>query len=184
MNHAAETLLHDAGLLTSSAPFYRGRPVLVTENDYIHKLFNGDTGIILPDPETGHLRAFFAAPDGTIQQYTVEVVRLLFVNVPTSARSSMRLSSFLWSLYSLIVFRSTSTLESVALPCALNGVGRSKLTTNGPEMRKPPAEPIAASSSRSLHVVRIRFARRFGRGVDDREQADDDHCDHNFCRRH
>ena len=67
MNHAAETLLHEAGLLTSSAPFYRGRPVLVTENDYIHKLFNGDTGIILPDPKTGHFRAFFAAPDGTIR---------------------------------------------------------------------------------------------------------------------
>ena len=67
MNHAAETLLHEAGLLTSSAPFYRVRPVLVTENDYIHKLFNGDTGIILPDPKTGHFRAFFAAPDGTIR---------------------------------------------------------------------------------------------------------------------
>ena len=67
MNHAAETLLHEAGLLATSTPFYRGRPVLVTENDYIHKLFNGDTGIILPDPETGNLRAFFAAPDGTIR---------------------------------------------------------------------------------------------------------------------
>ena len=67
MNHAAETLLHEAGLLTSSAPFYRGRPVLITENDYIHKLFNGDTGIILPDPDTGYLRAFFATPDGAIR---------------------------------------------------------------------------------------------------------------------
>jgi len=67
MNHAAETLLHEAGLLTASSPFYRGRPVLVTENDYIHRLFNGDTGIILPDPETGNLRAFFANPDGTIR---------------------------------------------------------------------------------------------------------------------
>ena len=67
MNHAAETLLHEAGLIRRDTPFYRGRPVLVTENDYIHKLFNGDTGIILPDPESGNLRAFFAAPDGTIR---------------------------------------------------------------------------------------------------------------------
>ncbi|MBN1928252.1 MAG: exodeoxyribonuclease V subunit alpha [Chlorobiaceae bacterium] len=67
MNHAAETLLHEAGLIRRDTPFYRGRPVLVTENDYTHKLFNGDTGIILPDPETGNLRAFFAAPDGTIR---------------------------------------------------------------------------------------------------------------------
>lgn len=67
MNHAAESLLHEAALIRSGAEFYRGRPVLVTENDYIHKLFNGDTGIILPDPESGNLRAFFAAPDGTVR---------------------------------------------------------------------------------------------------------------------
>jgi exodeoxyribonuclease V alpha subunit len=72
MNHTAEALLHEAGLLTASTPFYRGRPVLVTENDYIHKLFNGDTGIILPDPETGNLRAFFAAPNGTIRSIPPE----------------------------------------------------------------------------------------------------------------
>jgi exodeoxyribonuclease V alpha subunit len=72
MNLTVETLLHEAGLLTASTPFYRGRPVLVTENDYIHKLFNGDTGIILPDPKTGNLRAFFAAPDGTIRSIPPE----------------------------------------------------------------------------------------------------------------
>ena len=67
MNHAAESLLHGAALIRLDSQFYRGRPVLVTENDYIHKLFNGDTGIILPDPESGHLKAFFAAPDGTVR---------------------------------------------------------------------------------------------------------------------
>jgi exodeoxyribonuclease V alpha subunit len=67
INHTTETLLQEAGLLISGTPFYRGRPVLVTENDYIHKLFNGDTGIIFPDPETGNLRAFFATPEGTIR---------------------------------------------------------------------------------------------------------------------
>jgi len=67
MNHAAETLLREAGLIRRDTQFYRGRPVLVTENDYTHKLFNGDTGIILPDPETGNLRAFFSSPNGTIR---------------------------------------------------------------------------------------------------------------------
>lgn len=67
MNHAAETLLHEAALIRRDTLFYRGRPVLVTENDYTHKLFNGDTGIIFPDPETGNLRAYFAAPDGTVR---------------------------------------------------------------------------------------------------------------------
>lgn len=67
INHAVETLLHQAGLIRLDSSFYRGRPVLVTENDYTHKLFNGDTGIILTDPETCNLKAFFAAPDGTIR---------------------------------------------------------------------------------------------------------------------
>jgi exodeoxyribonuclease V alpha subunit len=67
MNHAVESLLHEAGLIRNDTPFYRGRPVLITENDYVHKLFNGDNGIILPDPATGSLRAFFAAPEGTIR---------------------------------------------------------------------------------------------------------------------
>lgn len=72
MNHAAETLLHEAGLLKADTPFYRGRPVLVTENDYIHKLFNGDTGIILPDPETGNQKVYFTAPDGTVRSIPPE----------------------------------------------------------------------------------------------------------------
>ena len=67
MNHAVETLLHETGLIRRDSEFYRGRPVLVTENDYTHKLFNGDIGIILPDPETGSLRALFAASDGTVR---------------------------------------------------------------------------------------------------------------------
>ncbi|NTU94737.1 MAG: ATP-binding domain-containing protein, partial [Bacteroidales bacterium] len=67
INQAVETLLHQAGLIRIDSSFYQGRPVLVTENDYTHKLFNGDTGIILNDPSTGNLRAFFAAPDGTIR---------------------------------------------------------------------------------------------------------------------
>jgi len=72
MNYAAETLLHEAELLKADTPLYRGRPVLVTENDYIHKLFNGDTGIILPDPETGNQKAYFAAPDGTVRSIPPE----------------------------------------------------------------------------------------------------------------
>jgi len=63
MNHAVETLLHEAGLLKADTPFYRGRPVLVTENDYIHKLFNG---------ETGNQKAYFAAPDGTVRSIPPE----------------------------------------------------------------------------------------------------------------
>jgi len=40
--------------------FYPGMPVMVTENDYLLKLYNGDVGLLWPDPESrGALRAFF-----------------------------------------------------------------------------------------------------------------------------
>ncbi|HWR01194.1 MAG TPA: exodeoxyribonuclease V subunit alpha [Chlorobaculum sp.] len=72
LNRTAESLLGAAGLLHPSGKFYHGRPLLVTENDYSHRLFNGDTGIIFPDPETAALRAFFTAPDGSIRSIPPE----------------------------------------------------------------------------------------------------------------
>ncbi len=45
--------------------WYIGQPLLITRNDYTIELFNGDVGIILPDPDAGgELRAFFPKPDG------------------------------------------------------------------------------------------------------------------------
>jgi exodeoxyribonuclease V alpha subunit len=49
--------------------FYNGRPIMVTQNDYRQRLFNGDTGLILEDPE-GVLRACF------ISEHTVRWVDL------------------------------------------------------------------------------------------------------------
>lgn len=42
-----------------AGPWYPGRPVLVTENDYDAGLFNGDTGVVLSAPDGG-LRVAFA----------------------------------------------------------------------------------------------------------------------------
>ncbi len=47
---------------------YRGRPVMISENDYALGLFNGDTGVILPDTGTGgELRVFFRNPSGDVR---------------------------------------------------------------------------------------------------------------------
>jgi len=44
------------------------RPVMVTENDYNLRLFNGDVGILLPDPENrGAMRAFFKDEAGQLR---------------------------------------------------------------------------------------------------------------------
>lgn len=45
--------------------FYNGRPIMVTQNDYRQRLFNGDTGIVLVDPQ-GILRACFIS-DQTVR---------------------------------------------------------------------------------------------------------------------
>lgn len=46
--------------------WYPGQPLLVTENDYSLGLFNGDTGVVVRDPETGRLSALLA--DGAAAQ--------------------------------------------------------------------------------------------------------------------
>jgi exodeoxyribonuclease V alpha subunit len=55
-------------------PWYVGRPVMVTQNDYRQNLFNGDIGIALPNGD-GELRVWF--PSGEAGQYrAVAPIRL------------------------------------------------------------------------------------------------------------
>ncbi|NNL41625.1 MAG: exodeoxyribonuclease V subunit alpha [Desulfobacterales bacterium] len=52
-------------------PWYRGRPVLITKNDYSLGLFNGDMGITMPDPKQGgkNLYVFFPEASGGVKRY-------------------------------------------------------------------------------------------------------------------
>jgi exodeoxyribonuclease V alpha subunit len=48
--------------------WYVGRPILITENDYGVRLYNGDVGVILADPEHADRRvAVFPATDGSLR---------------------------------------------------------------------------------------------------------------------
>ncbi len=48
--------------------WYVGRPVMITENDHTVRLYNGDVGVVLADPErAGRLVAAFWTPDGRIR---------------------------------------------------------------------------------------------------------------------
>ncbi|MBL4687236.1 MAG: exodeoxyribonuclease V subunit alpha, partial [Nannocystaceae bacterium] len=58
-----EATLEEAGLIQRTSPFYDGRPIMVTKNDYQLDLFNGDVGIISRDAN-GRIRTVFARPDG------------------------------------------------------------------------------------------------------------------------
>ena len=68
INETVEQLLARAGLIGVTTPWYVGRPVMITKNDYNLRLFNGDVGIVLPDPSMGHeLRVFFPADGKTFR---------------------------------------------------------------------------------------------------------------------
>lgn len=75
LNGLIERLLKEKKLIRPEGNWYAGRPLLITRNDYGVGLYNGDIGIVLPDPEDGGaLRAFFLALEGTVRQ--VPLLRL------------------------------------------------------------------------------------------------------------
>ncbi len=70
LNRLMEHLLRQAGLIRQAGRWYPGRPVMVIKNDYPLRLFNGDMGITLPDPDGNQaLRVFFPSPDGGVRKF-------------------------------------------------------------------------------------------------------------------
>lgn len=64
-----EAELRRTGFITSSSERYDGRPIIVTQNDYQARLFNGDVGVLLRDPlSPERLRAVFAGSDGRVRE--------------------------------------------------------------------------------------------------------------------
>jgi exodeoxyribonuclease V alpha subunit len=74
VNDAIETTLRAEGAIASRGVFYRGRPILIQENDYELRLFNGDVGIVGVDPTRhGDLAVFFPAEGGVRSISTAEL---------------------------------------------------------------------------------------------------------------
>jgi len=75
VNRLAEQVLTREGLIepdrSSSNPWYKGRPVLITRNDYSLKLFNGDMGITLPAPGSNSkdLYVYFSGDSGELRRF-------------------------------------------------------------------------------------------------------------------
>jgi len=63
VNKLAEQILRRAKLISSDNTWYPGRPVMVTHNDYNLRLFNGDIGIAMPDPDADNEIRVFFSPD-------------------------------------------------------------------------------------------------------------------------
>lgn len=66
VNRTVEGVLARAGLIDPQERWYRGRPIMVTANDYQLRLFNGDIGIIVPGRD-GSAQVAFPSPDGGVR---------------------------------------------------------------------------------------------------------------------
>jgi exodeoxyribonuclease V alpha subunit len=70
LNSLVEQTLKQERLIEPDKSWYSGRPVLITINDYNLRLFNGDVGVVLPDPEASYeLRVFFQAEEGAMRKF-------------------------------------------------------------------------------------------------------------------
>ncbi len=71
VNRLADAVLKKAGLVANRADqFYKGCPVMITENDYGLSLFNGDTGIVWPDEtQDGALAVYFEGSETGLRKF-------------------------------------------------------------------------------------------------------------------
>jgi len=75
VNRFIEQVLSKEGLIEpynlTSDPWYRGRPILITRNDYNLELFNGDIGITLPVPGSNskELYVYFSGNSSELRRF-------------------------------------------------------------------------------------------------------------------
>jgi exodeoxyribonuclease V alpha subunit len=75
INRLTEKILNRNDLIEldnlSTYPWYRGRPVLISRNDYSLELFNGDIGITMPEPDskTKDLYVYFSGISGKLRRF-------------------------------------------------------------------------------------------------------------------
>ena len=69
LNRTIEKILRAEGLISGAQNAYPGMPILVTQNDDPLRLYNGDIGILLPDPaDDSLLLAWFVGEDGGVRR--------------------------------------------------------------------------------------------------------------------
>lgn len=64
INRLVEKELARQGLIEIDSEYYIGRPVMLAQNDHRLKLYNGDIGILMPDPDNPKVRkVWFLTPE-------------------------------------------------------------------------------------------------------------------------
>ena len=70
INSLVEDILAGRNFIDPDKRWYCGRPIMIRRNDYNLRLFNGDVGIVLNDPESDNdLRAFFLTSEGSLRKF-------------------------------------------------------------------------------------------------------------------
>jgi len=70
VNFRVTQALIEQRLIKSSGDWYSGRPIMITQNDAVLQLYNGDIGICMADTENrGQLMVFFLHADGLVRKY-------------------------------------------------------------------------------------------------------------------
>ena len=71
LNQRIERVLQQKGLISvnPNQRHYTGMPIMVSQNDYQLKLFNGDIGILMPD-DSGQLKALFIDEQGNERAFS------------------------------------------------------------------------------------------------------------------
>ena len=70
VNRLAENALERCGLIRAGNGWYRGRPILITRNDYASGLYNGDLGIVFSKTPESELLAYFTDGSGGLRGFT------------------------------------------------------------------------------------------------------------------
>ncbi len=69
LNQRIGQALAARNLIDAGSDYYAGRPIMITCNDHGLRLYNGDIGLLLPDPECGgRLRACFQGSDHAVRR--------------------------------------------------------------------------------------------------------------------
>jgi len=69
LNRTIEKILREESLISGAQNAYPGLPILITQNDDPLRLYNGDIGILLPDPaDASLLLAWFIGVDGGVRR--------------------------------------------------------------------------------------------------------------------
>lgn len=69
-NEAVQQMFVNKKKQITQSDYYAGMPIMITANNYPLDLYNGDTGILLPDPAHTHsLLAYFTLGGSSLQQF-------------------------------------------------------------------------------------------------------------------